>query len=129
MTDADDVYVEYVTSRMPHLRRAAYLLCGDWASGDDLLQRTLTQVYASWAKARRADNLDAYVRTVLVHRFIDERRRPWSRVRLVESVPGQVEARPDDAALRLDLRSALSELPPRQRAVLVLRFLCDMSVE
>lgn len=129
MSEADDEYVDYVESRLPQLRRAAYLLCGDWFAGDDLLQRTLTHVYADWARIRRAASIDAYVRKVLVHRFIDERRRPWARVRLVDSVPDRAVTDPDDAAGRLDVRAALLELPPRQRAVVVLRFLYDMSVE
>lgn len=124
----DDDYVEFVRSRLPQLRRAACLLAGDWARGDDILQRALTDVYVRWASVRRAANVDAYVRTVLVHRFIDEQRRGWARVVLLDEVPERV-GQAEDPAVGLDLRSALAELPPRQRAVLVLRFLCDMSVE
>jgi RNA polymerase sigma-70 factor (sigma-E family) len=126
---ADAEYVEFVSSRLPKLRRAAYLLCGDWTRGDDIVSRTLTDVYVHWAKARRADNLDAYIRTVMVHRFIDEQRRGWSRVRLVDTLPDRPNHEPADAATGLDLKAALARMPPRQRAVLVLRFLCDMSVE
>ncbi|MGI5236810.1 SigE family RNA polymerase sigma factor [Dactylosporangium sp. CA-139066] len=127
-----DDFHEFVRSRLPGLRRAAYLLCGDWERGDDIVQSTLTDVYVKWRRVRKADNVDAYVRTILVHRFVDERRRGWAaRVRLVERLPDRPV---DDAALQsvadgLDLRGALAELPPRQRAVLVLRFYCDMSVE
>ena len=53
---ADAEYVEFVSSRLPKLRRAAYLLCGDWTRGDDIVSRTLTDVYVHWAKAQRADN-------------------------------------------------------------------------
>jgi DNA-directed RNA polymerase specialized sigma24 family protein len=84
---ADAEYVEFVSSRLPKLRRAAYRLCGDWTRGDDIVSRTLTDIYVHWAKARLADNLDAYIRTVMVHRFIDEQRRGWSRVRLVDTLP------------------------------------------
>jgi RNA polymerase sigma-70 factor (sigma-E family) len=129
MADDDATFVEYVSAHMVHLRRTAYLLCGDWARGDDIVQRALTDVYVRWSKVRRADNIDAYVRTVLVHRFIDERRRAWARVRLVPTVPDAPAPVAVDPATGLDLRSALAGLPPRQRAVLVLRFFCDMSVE
>ena len=126
-------FVEFAQSRLNGLRRAAYLLCGDWDRGDDLVQKTLTDVYAQWGRASRADNIDAYVRTVLVHRFIDDRRRGWSRVRLVDPVADtslrELPAPADDAAGRLDVRAALARLAPRQRAALVLRFLYDMSVE
>jgi RNA polymerase sigma-70 factor (sigma-E family) len=129
MADDDATFVEYVNAHMVHLRRTAYLLCGDWARGDDIVQRALTDVYVRWPKVRQADNVDAYVRTVLVHRFIDDRRRAWARVRLLSSVPDRPAPDTGDPATGLDLRSALAGLPPRQRAVLVLRFFCDMSVE
>ncbi|WP_432978262.1 SigE family RNA polymerase sigma factor [Dactylosporangium sp. CA-233914] len=133
MADAvEEEFHEFARSRMPALRRAAYLLCGDWSRGDDVVQRTLTDVYARWKRVRGFDNIDAYVRTVLVHRFIDEQRRGWwSRVHLVERLPDRSveDVALQSVAVGLDLRNALAELPPRQRAVLVLRFFCDMSVE
>jgi RNA polymerase sigma-70 factor (sigma-E family) len=125
----DAGFVEFAGSRLAGLRRAAYLLCGDWDRGDDLVQRALTDLYVHWGRASRADNIDAYARTVLVHRFIDDQRRGWSKVHLV-AIPLERGAAPaDDAARRLDVRAALARLAPRQRAALVLRFLCDMSVE
>jgi RNA polymerase sigma-70 factor (sigma-E family) len=125
-TDAE--YVDYVSSRLPQLRRAAFLLCGDWSRGDDIVQKALTDVYVKWGKVRRADDIDAYVRTVLVHRYIDER-RSQRRVRLLDEVPDGPQMIREDTNLRLDLQTTMGQLPPRQRSVLVLRFLCDMSVE
>ncbi|MET8119375.1 hypothetical protein [Micromonospora sp. NPDC005189] len=72
--EADDEYTEYVRSRMVQWRRTAYLMCGDWDRGDDILQRVLTELYRSWARARQAHHLDALVRTMLLRRLIDERR-------------------------------------------------------
>jgi RNA polymerase sigma-70 factor (sigma-E family) len=132
MADAiDEEYVQFVRSRLPALRRAAYLLCGDWTRGDDVVQRALTDVYVKWKRIRKVDNLDAYVRAVLVHRFIDEQRRGWARVQLIDQLPdrGGDDVRLHNVAAGIDLRSALAELPPRQRAVLVVRFFYDMSVE
>ncbi|GAA2355437.1 SigE family RNA polymerase sigma factor [Dactylosporangium salmoneum] len=131
MADAEEEFHEFVRTRLPGLRRAAYLLCGDWTRGDDIVQRALTDAYVRWRRIRRADNVDAYVRTILVHRFVDEQRRGWARVRLLDRLP---DGPAEDAALQglpagLDLRDALAELPPRQRAVLVLRFYYDMSVQ
>ena len=130
MGRADDAeYVAAIAPRLPQLRRAAFLLCGDWERGDDTLQRALTDLYAKWGTARRADNLDAYIRTVLVHRWIDEQRGRWARVRLVNDLPDRPAPSGPDLAEAVVVRAALAQLPPRQRAVLVLRFLCDMSVE
>ncbi|GAA3272470.1 SigE family RNA polymerase sigma factor [Dactylosporangium vinaceum] len=132
MAQAEEDFHQFVRSRLPQLRRAAFLMCGDWARGDDIVQRALTDVYVHWKRVRRAENVDAYVRAVLVHRFIDERRQGWAaRVRLVDRLP---ERAAEDRALQgvvdgLDLQRALGRLPQRQRAVLVLRFFYDMSVE
>lgn len=50
-------YVEYVTARMPALRRLAYALCGDRHRADDIVQQAITRLYAHWGKANRADKL------------------------------------------------------------------------
>ena len=123
-------YVEYVTARLPSLRRLGYLLCGDGHGADDLVQQTITTLYVRWRRASAADNLDAYVRQMLVRAFLDEKRRPWSRVRLTEAPP-EPPARTDAGANAEDgivLRAALRQVPRKQRAVLVLRFLCDLPV-
>ena len=132
-TDSEAEYVEYVTARLPALHRAAFLLCGgDADRADDVVQSTITRLYQRWKQASRADNLDAYVHRMLVHTFVDEKRRAWSRVRLLpwagsgETDGGEPQAAVDD---RDALVAALRRLPPRQRAVLVMRFLLDRPVE
>ena len=122
-------YVEYVTGRLPALHRAAFLLCGNADRADDIVQATITALYVNWRRASRADSIDAYVHRILVRRFIDERRSRWSRVRLTGHPPEPPPA-PDPPSHDLDeaVVDALRHLPPRQRTVLVLRFLCDLSV-
>jgi RNA polymerase sigma-70 factor (sigma-E family) len=128
MQSWEQEYVDYVTARLPSLRRLGYLLCGDEHGADDLVQQTITALYVHWRRASAADNIDAYVRQMLVRAFLDEKRRPWSRVRLTDAPP----ERPDQADAgtedRIVLQAALQQVPPRQRAVLVLRFLDDLSV-
>jgi RNA polymerase sigma-70 factor (sigma-E family) len=125
----DEEFTAFVRPRLPRLRRAAYLLCGDWARGDDIVQRALTDAYVHWRRVRSAGSPDAYLHTVLVHRFIDDRRGRWSGVQLTDEVPSRAApAYQPDIDQALDVRAALARLTPRQRAVLVLRFLCDMSV-
>jgi len=95
MGSADEAeYVAAIAPRLPQLRRAAFLLCGDWERGDDTLQRALADIFAKWGRIRRADYLDAYIRTVLVHRWIDEQRGRWAKVRLVSDLPVTVDNRP-----------------------------------
>ena len=126
----DSEYVEYVTARLPALRRLAYLLCGDEHRADDLVQQTITNLYVHWQRARNVEHLDAYVRTMLVRTFIDEKRLAWARVRLFGSAPERDRPLPTGPSVedRQVLRAALARLPRRQQAVLVLRFLCDLPV-
>lgn len=122
-----DDYTAYVNARMPWLQRVAYLLCQDWHRADDLVQTAITRLYVHWRRASATENLDGYTRTVLVRAFLAEQRTAWwRRVNPVHSVPDTEVA---FAEGDLDLRAALAALPPRQRAVVVLRFYCDLSVE
>ncbi|MET7394570.1 SigE family RNA polymerase sigma factor [Dactylosporangium sp. NPDC005572] len=121
-------YVEYVTARLPVLRRLAYSLTGDSHRADDLVQQTITTMFVRWSRIRQAEHLDRYVRSMLVNAFVDERRLSWARVRLFAEPPPTVAPEPDSVEDRSVLRDALAQVPRRQRAVLVLRFIHDLPV-
>ena len=137
--ETGDDFTAYVTAKVHWLRKIAFLLCQDWHRADDLTQTTIIKLYANWRRARGCANLDGYVRTILVNTFISEQRTHWwQRVTLVnptapESVPATDEflgaALERDLELGLDLAEALAALAPRQRAVIVLRYYCDLSIE
>ncbi|BBH65967.1 RNA polymerase sigma24 factor [Actinoplanes sp. OR16] len=125
----DEDYLAYVNGRLPALRRLAYLLSGNRDQADDLVQETITKLYARWPRVSSAENVDAYVHTMIVRSFLDEKRRGWWRVGLFAAAPEREEGagRPD-LEERTVLRAALSQVPAKQQAVLVLRFLCDRPV-
>jgi RNA polymerase sigma-70 factor (sigma-E family) len=125
----DQEFADYVTASLGRLRRLAYLLCQDRDRTDDLVQAAITRLYVHWGRARSVEHIDAYVRTILVRVYLNDRRSPWAtNVDLSRDLPDTASAAADrDDAL--DLRAALAGLPPRQRATLVLRFYCDLSVE
>ncbi|MFI7070441.1 SigE family RNA polymerase sigma factor [Micromonospora sediminicola] len=130
MPDASDQeYMEYVSARLPALHRLAYALSGDVDQADDLVQETVTRLFQRWSRVARAEHRDAYVRSVLVRLFLDGRRTGWWRVRLFGSPPDTRPVEDRGADDRTTLRAALDRVPPRQRAVLVLRFLHDLPVE
>jgi RNA polymerase sigma-70 factor (sigma-E family) len=123
-------YVGFVTARLPALRRFAFLLCGDEHRADDLVQQAITRLYEHWRRARAATSVDQYARTILLRVFLDERRRGWSvRVWLTNQPPDIPAPAGPDLEQRTVLRQALSRVPRRQQAVLVLRFLCDLPVD
>jgi RNA polymerase sigma-70 factor (sigma-E family) len=128
----DDEFVAYYAARGDELRKTAYVLCGDWHLAEDLTQIAFTRLYRAWARIRPGDPVDQYARRLLLHAFLHERRRPWRRE--LSTVPDSstldVETHEDRGAdERLVLRKALLRIPRRQRAVLVLRFWADLSVE
>ncbi|OLB80070.1 MAG: RNA polymerase subunit sigma-24 [Actinobacteria bacterium 13_2_20CM_2_71_6] len=128
MTDVAG-YREYVAGRLDQLRRTAYLLCGDWHTADDLVSTALVKLLRHWPRVSTMDNIDAYVRQVLLRVWLDERRRPWRREHSHAVVPDSA-ARPEyDVADRMAVLALLAQLPARRRAVIVLRYFCDLSVE
>ena len=121
-------YVDYVTARLPTLRRLAGSLAKDSHKADDIVQTAITKLYVHWHRAKAADNLDAYVRTIVVRTFLNEQRLRWSRVRLTEDVIELPAREAPEVETRLVIADALDRIPPKLRAVLVLRFLCDLPV-
>jgi RNA polymerase sigma-70 factor (sigma-E family) len=141
---ADEAYVAYVEAKVSWLRRVAYLLCQDWHRADDLVQTSITKLYIHWRRASKVENLDGYVRTILVNTYLAEQRTTWwRRVVPLNGLRGEDETGVAAAAgpaalsrdeadlvdLSVDLAVALAALPPRQRAAIVLRHYCDLSVE
>jgi RNA polymerase sigma-70 factor (sigma-E family) len=125
----DQAYREYVEDRLPMLRRLAFLLSQDWHRADDLVQSALVRIYLRWDRVTAATDRDAYARTVLVRVFLSERRTGWARrVVLVDVAPEAMATTDPDAAAAVTVRAELARLPPRQRAVLVLRYYADFSV-
>ena len=121
----DTEFRAFVEANGATLLHAARLLTGDHHRGEDLVQNTLTKMYLKWG---RIDQPLAYARKALVTSHIDAtRRRSWHE-RPIETLPETPGT--DDTAVsdsRDELRRLLSELPPRERAVIVLRYYCDQS--
>ena len=123
----DDEFTDFVVVRGSALRRTAYLMTGDWHEAEDLTQVALAKLYVAWPRVRR-DGAEAYARRIVARAFIDARRRHWRRERPTDELPDLAgpSERIDD---RLDLAQALAQLSASHRAVLVLRFWEDLSVE
>lgn len=131
---ADDAsYVEFVTARWSALYRTAYLLTGSAVGAEDALQSTLLKTFAAWSRVRRLDAPEAYVRRTLVNHVVSEGRRRRTRSEvphgdLPEPAPHVRPTREvDDMLDRADLWPRICALPPRQRAVVVLRYYEDLS--
>jgi RNA polymerase sigma-70 factor (sigma-E family) len=128
-TARDEEFTEYVATRLAWLGRVAYLLCQDRHRSEDLVQTAITRLYVHWRRAVAADNLDGYAHTILVRVYLSERSSAWARRVQVWPALADDTARAPDVDSELDLRAALAMLAPRQRAAVVLRYYCDLSVD
>ncbi|MET7672497.1 SigE family RNA polymerase sigma factor [Micromonospora luteifusca] len=129
MSDRDEAFAEYFAARSDAMRGTAYLLCGDWHRAEDLVQTAFVKLYRVWNRISRHEVLDSYVRQILIRTFLDERRRGWWRRERVGVDNAEQMATPDSPESRLVLLQALASVAPRQRAVLVLRYWEDLSIE
>ena len=112
----------FVLGRSQALLRTAYLLVQDEGRAEDLLQTALTKAWFAWS---RIEDPEAYVRRILVTTSASWWRRRWTRETPSHEIPDRAAA--DDPRTDQDLWVALGHLPPRQRAVIVLRYLEDRS--
>ncbi|MEU3167306.1 SigE family RNA polymerase sigma factor [Streptosporangium sp. NPDC006930] len=117
----------FVATRATSLLRVAYLACGDQAEAEDLLQTALERTYRNWNRVVRHDNPEPYVRRVIVNAAISRARRRAILSIIPMHSPPETSARTGDPDLRHVLMDALRALPPRQRAVVVLRYWEDLS--
>ena len=128
ISNMEDEFREFVAARSAALLRTAFLLAGDWATAEDLLQTALTKTYLAWKRLGEIEAVEPYARRVLVNTATSWWRRRWHGERPTEVLPER--AAPDrlDEQLERDvLWRHVKALPARQRAVLVLRFYEDLS--
>jgi RNA polymerase sigma-70 factor (sigma-E family) len=124
----DQQLADYVSARWPALVRYATVVCGDAVEGEELAQAALVRVASRWWLLRDRDNIDAYVRKTIVHGHLNLRSRLRDREQRVADLPQRPAADALDGVGRgVDIRRALAALPPKQRAVLALRYLDDMT--
>jgi RNA polymerase sigma-70 factor (sigma-E family) len=125
----DGEFRSYVGEQRPALLRAATLLAaGDVHLAEDLVQTALTKLYLTWPAFRAASNPAGYARRVLVNALIDEGRRSWRRHEHSQGELSDPTPEPPAGSLRVDqVHQALSALPPRMRAVVVLRYFEGLS--
>ncbi|MFD7613664.1 SigE family RNA polymerase sigma factor [Streptomyces sp. NPDC059828] len=126
----EDGFRDFAVGRAGHLYRSACLLTsGDTHLAEDLVQETLGRMYAMWGRIARIDNPAAYAQTVLVRTFLSHRRLRSAGERPLGELPDTALSRSDDPTLRIALLDALGQLPPKDRAVVVLRYWEDRTVE
>jgi RNA polymerase sigma-70 factor (sigma-E family) len=121
-------FVEFAAAASPRLRRMAFLLCGDWHTAEDLVQTTLAKVFVSWRKIRRREAERAYASRTLVNTYLAGKRLKRSEEILTSNLPER-EVESPAPETRIVVLNALATLPPKSRAVVVLRYWADLSVD
>jgi RNA polymerase sigma-70 factor (sigma-E family) len=116
-------FESWLAAREPALQRLALLLTRDEHTAQDLVQTSLAKLYLAWDRLEDRDNIDAYARRILINEHRTAWRRPWRRREVVTEVPPD-RARPavEYDGSREVVWEFVASLPPRQRAVIVLRY-------
>jgi RNA polymerase sigma-70 factor (sigma-E family) len=122
----DREFAEFVSARMPAVLRWAHLLTGDRGRAEDLVQSAFAATYRHWRRIE-PDGAEAYVRRAVLNAHLSWWRRGWRQERPVAEPPERAGPEPTAAVDDRDaMWTALAGLPPRQRAVLVLRYYEDL---
>jgi RNA polymerase sigma-70 factor (sigma-E family) len=121
----DDVYAAW----WPRLLRTAYAVSGDLGIAEDAVQTAFAKAYRSWRRISRLEAPEAYLRRMTVNEVLNDRRRARRRHEITSAEPPERagSGSPDDGLAHDELWRAIITLPPRQRAVLVLRYYEDLS--
>lgn len=128
MAEDERGFRDFVVARQGALLRRAWLLTGDWGSAEDLVQSALLRVWPRWGRVTATGQEDDYVRKVMLNQYLTARRRRWTREAPMAELPEPASADGyADVDVRVVLSRAVAALPRRQRAVIVLRFVEDLS--
>lgn len=119
----DAEFAEYLTARRPRLLRTAYLICGDQHTAEDLVQNAMAKLYLAWDRVRDLEHRDAYVRRMVINEHTSWWRRRFRKAEVSVDLPPEQGCydRYDDGT-RGRLWEFVQSLPPKQRAVVVLRY-------
>jgi RNA polymerase sigma-70 factor (sigma-E family) len=116
-------FESWLVAREPALQRLAHLLTGEEHSAQDLVQTTLAKLYLAWDRLDDRDHLDGYARRILLNEHRSAWRRPWRRAEHLTETPPEVAVSSKEYDGQRDVVWAFVQtLPPRQRAVIVLRY-------
>lgn len=124
--ELDEDFAAFVSAHQGTLQRAAYLLCGQREQARDLAQEALTRTAQHWGRVRDGLPL-AYARRVLYTAHVDSWRRQGPEL-LSDALPERADHGSQGWAQSVAVHRALQELPPRVRAVVVLRYFEDLDV-
>lgn len=124
---SDAEFSKFVQAVWPGMFLSAYLMLGDRGLAEDLVQTSPARPYASWPRVREVDTAPAYARKIMANTAASWfRKKGWRNERPTEELPER--ATDHDPTQRLAVIEAVQALPARQRAVIVLRFLEELSV-
>ena len=125
---AEEEFVEFAGGISPRLQGMAFLLCGDWHTAEDLVQATLAKVFVSWRRIRRQETAHAYATRTLVNTYLAHKRLKGTGEIPTSELPERAAELPAPET-RMVVLAALATLPPKGRAVVVLRYWADLSVD
>jgi len=128
LTASEEGFDRFVRAASPGLLRAAWLLVDDWPAAEDLVQTAFEKTWPRWGRLLDDRQRLAYLHRVLTNAFLRGQRRRWLDEVATGDMPYRVGVDETDALLlRTSVLAAVRRLPPRQRAVIALRYLADLT--
>jgi len=127
--DADGEFAAFYRDTWPRLFRTTYAVAGQRSLAEDALQSAFAKAYGQWERVRAAEHPEAYVRRMAVNEVLSTFRRPWFKAERSGDPPDSRHSVSHEGATvdREALWRAVCALPPRQRAVVVLRYYEDLT--
>jgi RNA polymerase sigma-70 factor (sigma-E family) len=129
--NVDHDFTDFVRASSARLFKTAYAVCGDYQLTEDALQTAYAKAYSRWRRVSSANNPEAYVQRMVLNQILSWRTRLPSRREVPSAHLSEVGpvASPEAALADVDeVWRALASLPARQRAVVILRYVEDLSV-
>jgi len=123
----DESFTAFAHGSAAGLRRTAYLLSRDWHLAEDLTQTALARLYVVWPRLDWSSSPEAYVRKILYREYLRHRGRRSTRD-VITATPPEVGVEAT-VELRMTMLDAIGRLPPRDRAIIVMRYWEDQSIE
>jgi RNA polymerase sigma-70 factor (sigma-E family) len=128
LTASEEGFDGFVREASPRLLRAAWLLVGDWPAAEDLVQTAFEKTWPRWGRLHDDKQRLAYLHRVLTNAFLRGQRRKWMGEIATGDLPHLAAADETEAlVLRASVLAGIRRLPPRQRAVIALRYLADLT--
>jgi len=122
----DEAFADLVMERKDRLYRIAYSYVGSRDDALDIVSETIYNAYISLHKLRQHEHFYTWLTRILINRALTHTKKRRQVERDAAEMPTEIEETSRESLL--DLYAAIDRLPPEQKAIVILKYLCDMTL-